>query len=470
MPLSYKTFATVIIQREKQLTFAEFKVTLRSYEENEKAGTHYVEERDNVMVTRQKFDGKCFNCGKKGHKSTDCWKKSEKWCTNCRSKTHLTKDCRNNKDAVKTVLHEVPDEKCELKTFTFTVKDNNDYEHDKSSSKLMVDSGATSHIINDKSKFVNFDKNFNPSDHTIELADGSRASVALGKGNAKVKLYNVNGKERDIILNNALYIPTYEHNIFSVHAAVQDGAAISFSDDVKQYVSASGDLFNIEQKGRLYYLNSISSSKNNASSLREWHKILGHCNYNDVRRLENVVEGMVIKDDTELECEVCTQGKMCEVRNRKPDTRAKGPLEFVHCDLAGPINPISRKGYKYALCFVDDFTDIKTVYFLKHKNDTVQALENFLADIAPFGKVKRIRSDNGTEFTNRSFKSLLLKNGIKHELSAPYSPHQNGTVERSWRTLFSMARCLLLEGNVPKSLWPQACDDSSVYKKQMFQF
>src|SRR6218665_1022492 len=54
-----------------------------------------------------------------------------------------------------------------------------------------------------------------------------------------------------------------------------------------------------------------------------------------------------------------------------------------------------------------------------------------LADCAPIAEVKRLRTDNGTEFTNKDFKSLMLKHRIKHEKSAPYSPHQNGTVERS---------------------------------------
>ena len=188
----------------------------------------------------------------------------------------------------------------------------------------------------------------------------------------------------------------------------------------------------------------------------EWHKILGHCNYNDVRKLESVVKGMKIVDDKEILCEVCTQGKMCQHRSREPDQRAKGPLEFVHCDLAGPVEPAAKDGFKYALSFVDDFTGTNLIYFLKQKSDTVEATEKFLADIAPFGKVKRIRSDNGTEFTSRKFKSLLHQNSIKHETSAPYSPDQNSTVERAWRSLFSMARCMLLEANLPKRLWTYA--------------
>ena len=57
---------------------------------------------------------------------------------------------------------------------------------------------------------------------------------------------------------------------------------------------------------------------------------------------------------------------------------------------------------------------------------------------------------------SKEFKSLLEKNKIKHEMSAPYSPHQNGTAERHCRTLFEMGRCLLLQANVGKEFWPHA--------------
>ena len=75
---------------------------------------------------------------------------------------------------------------------------------------------------------MDFDKEFNPSAHVIELADGSKANVVLGKGNAKVKLYDVNGNARDVMLNSALYVPSYKQNIFSVHAAIERGASIKF--------------------------------------------------------------------------------------------------------------------------------------------------------------------------------------------------------------------------------------------------
>ena len=157
----------------------------------------------------------------------------------------------------------------------------------------------------------------------------------------------------------------------------------------------------------MYYLNGISSSCNNATSIIEWHRILGHCNFGDVRKLEKVVRGTKITDYREVDCEVCTQGKMCQTRSREPDQSTKAPLDFVHCDLAGPIEPAAKDGFKYALCFIDDFTGINMIYFLKQKSDTFEATEKFLADVAPYGKVKRLWSDSGGEFSSQKFKTLL---------------------------------------------------------------
>ena len=445
------------------MTFAEFKTALRNYEENDKYGK--TADKDNVMNVRQKFDGKCFTCEKKGHKSSECWMKTEKWCSMCKTKTHNTKDCRKRKDGAKLAAENREDSR----TFVFGLKDKgNNQDRGEINPNLLIDTGATSHIITDRSMFLNFDEQFDPSNHFIELADGSKANVVVGRGNAKVKLYDINGSAQDVMLNNALYIPSYKQNILSVPAAVNGGASINLDQQVSQYKDANGKLFDIEQKGRLYYLNSISSSKNSASSVMEWHKILGHCNLKDVRKLQSVVEGMKIADDEEVDCEVCTQGKMCEFRSRKPDQRATDSLDLVHCDLACPIDPVARDGFRYALSFVDDYTGIIMVYFLKQKSDTLEATEKFLADVAPFGKVKRIRSDNGTEFTGKYFKALLRKNSIRHETSAPYSPHQNGTAERAWRSLFSMARCLLIEARLPKALWAYAVLASAYIRNRCF--
>jgi hypothetical protein len=46
--------------------------------------------------------------------------------------------------------------------------------------------------------------------------------------------------------------------------------------------------------------------------------------------------------------------------------------------------------------------------------------------------------------------------GIKHEFSAPYTPQQNGVVERKNRTLIDMARTMLGEFKTPERFWSKA--------------
>ena len=70
--------------------------------------------------------------------------------------------------------------------------------------------------------------------------------------------------------------------------------------------------------------------------------------------------------------------------------------------------------------------------------------------------MERLGTRLGGEFISQGFKTLLRKHAIRHETSAPCSPHQNGTLERARRSIFSMARCLLLEANLPKFLWTYA--------------
>ena len=322
LPTSYKTFATIVMQKETPMTFSEFKVALCNHEENERCcnigdgrNMDGVMSATNGTNTPNKFQGKCFKCGRKGHRSSDCYSKkvADKCCHRCKNNSHNTKDCRKgNSEAVKSATG-IQEQKLKSDTsshsFVSTIKDQES--RGEVISNLLLDSGATSHIINHKSKFLDFDKKFDPSTHFIELADGSRANVVLGRGNAQVKPYDVNGNVQDVVLNNALYIPSYNQNIFSVPTAIDKGASITLEKDAKSFRPPNGSVFSIKQQECLFYLTNVSC-QNNATTLMEWHKIMGHCNFNDLRKLQGIVEGMKIVDDPQCDCAICTQGKIAK--------------------------------------------------------------------------------------------------------------------------------------------------------------
>ena len=47
---------------------------------------------------------------------------------------------------------------------------------------------------------------------------------------------------------------------------------------------------------------------------------------------------------------------MTNDRNRDPHARSTLPLQLVHTFLAGPIDPVSSEGFKYAIAFIDDYS------------------------------------------------------------------------------------------------------------------
>jgi transposase InsO family protein len=78
------------------------------------------------------------------------------------------------------------------------------------------------------------------------------------------------------------------------------------------------------------------------------------------------------------------------------------PLEMFHMDLFGPIAYISIGGNKYGLIIIDDYSCFTWVFFLHAKSETQEVLNKFLkrAQNEFDAKVKKIRSDNGSEFKN----------------------------------------------------------------------
>jgi transposase InsO family protein len=117
-----------------------------------------------------------------------------------------------------------------------------------------------------------------------------------------------------------------------------------------------------------------------------------------------------------------------------------------------------HRGSNYGIVIVDVFSRFTWVFFLHDKSETQGTLKRFLrrAQNEFELKVKKIRSDNGSEFKNLQVEEYLEDEGIKHEFSAPYTPQQNGVVERKNKTLIDMARTMLGEFMTPERFWSEA--------------
>ena len=95
------------------------------------------------------------------------------------------------------------------------------------------------------------------------------------------------------------------------------------------------------------------------------------------------------------------------------------PLELLHMDLFGPIAYLSIGGSKYCLVIVDDYSRFTWVFLLQEKSQNQDTLKGFLRRAQnEFGlRIKKIRSDNGTEFKNSQIEGVgdLFSNAKSQE-------------------------------------------------------
>nr|GEX41760.1 hypothetical protein [Tanacetum cinerariifolium] len=70
--------------------------------------------------------------------------------------------------------------------------------------------------------------------------------------------------------------------------------------------------------------------------------------------------------------------------------------------------------------------------------------------------VRRIRTNNGTEFVNQTLREYYEQVGISHETSVASSSQQNSIIERRNRTLIEAARTMLIYAQALLFLWAEA--------------
>ena len=142
-----------------------------------------------------------------------------------------------------------------------------------------------------------------------------------------------------------------------------------------------------------------------------WHKMLCHVNFDNLISIGNMKKfrGLPkLKNTNNVICKQCQLGKMTKSSFKRKTYTSKEILEIVHTDLCGPIDVQSYKGDKYIMLFVDDYSRMMAVMFLKQKSDAFQMFKWFLARVKKeMGKsMKCLRSNKGGEFTSNEFEML----------------------------------------------------------------
>ncbi|GJY15449.1 retrovirus-related pol polyprotein from transposon TNT 1-94 [Tanacetum coccineum] len=292
-----------------------------------------------------------------------------------------------------------------------------------------------------------------PTDNMIlfrllsERKNGKRAVVSVGVAyNSRLvtKLVNVKfGNDHvakimgygdyqigNVTISRVYYVEGLGHNLFSVGQFCDSNLEVAFRQHTCYIRNLEGvDLLTGSRGDNLYTLSlrdMMASSPicllSKASKTKSWlwHRRLFHLNFEAINHLarRGLVRGLPkLKFEKDHLCSACALGKSRKKPHKpKSEDTNQEKLYLLHMDLCGPMRVASVNGNKYILVIVDDYSRFTWVKCLRSKDEAAAFIINFLKMIQVRLKetIRRIITDNGTEFVNQTLREYYEKVGISH--------------------------------------------------------
>ncbi|GJU16966.1 retrovirus-related pol polyprotein from transposon TNT 1-94 [Tanacetum coccineum] len=228
-----------------------------------------------------------------------------------------------------------------------------------------LDSGCSRHMTGDRARLINFVEKFIG---TVRFGNDEYAAI-IGYGDYKLG---------DTIISRVYYVEGLKHNLFSVGQFCDGGLEVAFrqhSCHIRNYDMV--DLLNGSRTTNLY---SIS--------------------------LNDMMSASPLGKSTE---------RITSTKDGKHNM--KFSEYYTYMWTCGPMRTESINGKKYVLVIVDDYTRFGWVRFLRSKDETPQVIEKFIVKTqrALNATVRFVRTDNGTEFVNKTSDGLVWSVGFLHE-------------------------------------------------------
>jgi len=334
----------------------------------------------------------------------------------------------------------------------------------------IIDSGASQHMFRSSNEF----SDLNPKSTTVLCANDSEID-STHVGTVNLELHDDDDDENaNLTLRDVLLVPDLRHNLLSVRALNREGLDVSFRRDGTVLIADQDDIsYEIGRAvGDLYQLTTpkaYTTSKKPESHVL-WHHRLGHPNNRVLNTLSRHVIGIDKIEFSSLICEGCIYAKSHrQAFPKTAENRADQLLERVHSDLLGPFPVPSLIGSRYILTLIDDASRYAFVRFLEHKSDTFQTFQQFKVYVEKsVGQpIKILRSDGGGEYVSYEMANFLRSCGIKHEMSTPHTPQQNGVAERYNRSLQETVRALMISAGIPTNLWAEIAATAAYLRNRL---
>jgi len=346
----------------------------------------------------------------------------------------------------------------------------------------IMDSGASHHMTSHRDWF----QTYYPFQTPLPIELGNNAVIhAQGKGTIKMQL-DVYGKSiSDNTLTDVLYAPELGKNLFSIWRAMKHGLSVHFKNERAAIVDDSTHkaVMTASPHNSLFHVNgdvivpsgtaSVASTLETAApkmafatatsaidTMTLWHRRLGHIGESSIHTMinQNSVTGLSLTKTNLNFCEDCAANKLTRTSFPSKGQHATSKLEIVHSDICGPMKVSTFQGNRYFVTFIDDYSRYAHVYFIKHKSQAFDMFQDYKAAVenAAGTKIKTLRTDRGGEYMGKDFINYLRRYGIRHQLTTPFTPEQNGVAERFNRTVVEMARTMLHSAKLSYSFWAEA--------------
>ncbi|KAL0424011.1 UNVERIFIED_CONTAM: Retrovirus-related Pol polyprotein from transposon TNT 1-94 [Sesamum radiatum] len=212
----------------------------------------------------------------------------------------------------------------------------------------------------------------------------------------------------------------YIDSAASNHMTYNKGAFQTLDESFKTNVKLGDNhIVKVEGKGSVA-INTKKAMKAQEDQSWLWHRRLGHFNFQGLKILhqKKMMTDLPQIQAIEGACEACLQGK----QHKKPfpsgtSWRAKAVLELIHTDVCGPMRTPSHEQNRYFILFIDDYSRMTWVYFMREKSEVFKVFKKFknLVEKQSGRSIKVLRSDRGKEYNNSEFNKFCEEEGIEHQ-------------------------------------------------------
>lgn len=340
------------------------------------------------------------------------------------------------------------------------------------SNSIIYDSGTSFHFFNNKSWF----RNLKPMAKATTFSQAVGRAKITHSGTIQIKL-KFNGHSTNINLRNCLYSPDSHCNLVSAGRLEEFGGVtlgskgtlrskqktightkyiqhVRVLQDVTIRKGTAQDITRVipDPGSILISAPAVASTK---ATTQRWHERLGHIGTKILTATRLKTVGLEGLDTSTLDhCDICHISKAQRVVSRDHRRTPNQPLDELHIDTVGPVDPPDLFGNRYIFFITDGRTRTRWPIMTPRKQGQSE-IRNLTERLhrAYSKRPKLFFSDNGTEYKNLELIDWAKSDGIRWDFSAPYTPEQNGIAESTNKVILTRARSIMLDSGLPTSLW-----------------